>query len=499
MMWYTGDSGSSPARIGLATSTDGVNWQKSAGNPVLSPNQNWETEGIVVGSVIHDGTFFRMWYAGYDSSWVARIGYASSPDGITWTKLGSNPILDVGASGSWDDGDVRGPAVIREGVAYHMWYEGNDGMTSRIGHATSSDGVSWTKDPANPVLDVGQTGHWDWLDVYSPHVIVVGGQYVLWYSGETLPLAWQMGYALSSDGSQWTRGEMVVPEGSSGAFDDNSADDASVLLDGTVFKIWYSGHDGSRYTIGYATADLCSAPGAVQPPHTVYLPVAFRNWGTQCACPADYRDRFDDPASGWPVSDSSSRRYAYVDGQYQIWVKRPSQSWMVTPGAKATDFAVAVSARRVSGSGGAYGVIFGVNSDWSELYEVILDANRYSVWKYDGGWSPLRSWTSSGHINGGTGWNRLKVIRSQDDIAIYVNDQHPTTIVDGSFTGLRRIGLVAYAFGSGPIDARFDDFALYPVSCGPSAAGIAFEMGVPEVHWGPVPPGPDTGTPGRGE
>ena len=181
----------------------------------------------------------------------------------------------------------------------------------------------------------------------------------LWYSGETLPEAWQTGYAMSSDGSAWTRGKMLIPEGSSGAFDANSADYPSVMVDGDKFKVWYSGLNNSGdYTIGYATAEICST-ASVPPSHPIYLPLVVKNAGQ--SCPAYYTDNFSDPASGWPVDDDSNRRYAYTDGQYQIWVKNPAAGWWATPGAKATDFTASVSARRTSGTSGAYGIRFGIS------------------------------------------------------------------------------------------------------------------------------------------
>ena len=36
-----------------------------------------------------------------------------------------------------------------------------------------------------------------------------------------------------------------------------------------------------------------------------------------------------------------------------------------------------------------------------------------------------------------------------------------------------------------------DDFSLYPASCGPSAAGVGFEMGEPGVREAPMLPGLD--------
>jgi uncharacterized repeat protein (TIGR01451 family) len=488
-MWYTGDGGSGPARIGRAVSTNGVAWMKEPEYPVVWPTQAWESAHVMVGGVISDSGQYKMWYTGVDSGAAYHIGYATSFDGIVWSKHDNNPVLTAGPVGSWDDEDVWGPTVVKEGGTYHMWYTGYDGTAPRIGHATSNDGTYWIKDPANPVLGLGQPGAWDWLEVYSPSVTKVAERYVLWYSGLTLPQAWQTGYAESPDGSHWTRGEMVLPEGAPGAFDDDSADHAYVLLDGTTFGIWYSGYDESRYTIGFATAELCDESSTATLTHGVHLPAVLRNWGAQY-CPAYYRDGFADPTSGWPAGDNGERTFGYVGGQYQIWLKQPSWGWMVTPGAKATDFTAAVSAHRVGGSRGAYGFIFGLNADWSEYYELIVDLNYYSIWRYDhGGWTAVQNWTPSDHIQMGTDWNRLKVIRNGASIGFYANDHHLTAVYDSSFIGFRRIGLVAYSPDDGPVDVRFDDFALYPADCGARAASVGFEMGEADSHPAPLVPG----------
>jgi len=485
-MWYVADDGSTPSRLGLATSSNGLAWAKYGGNPVLSPGGGWEAGGLSGGSVISDSGQYKIWYTGFNSSGVGRIGYATSPNGINWTKYGGNPVLDVGVSGSWEDADVMFPSVLKQGNTYHMWYEGNDGSgqsTHRIGHATSSDGISWAKDLANPVLDVGPPGDWDWLDTYGPNVIRHNNNFILWYSGRTLPEAWQTGYALSSDGVNWTRQKMLIPEGAPGAFDQASADYASVIADGANFRIWYSGHNGTHYAIGYASAQVCGAAG---PAAFVYLPLVRKSNTT--SCPAYYTDNFSDPGSGWPVSDDNNRRFAYLNGQYQIWVKKPASGWFVSPGAKATDFTASVSARRASGSGGAYALQFGLNEDWSQFYEFAIEGNRYSIWRYSSGsWTPLRNWTSSPAIATGTNWNRLKVIRQGSSISVYVNNQFLATVTDGAFSGFRRIGLASYSPGSGGLDARFDNFSLYPASCGVGAAELNFEMGQPEIHEAPGP------------
>jgi uncharacterized repeat protein (TIGR01451 family) len=491
-MWYTGTDGSNPSRIGLATSSDATTWTKAATNPVLSPGDEWwEIKGIRVGSVIFDDGLYKMWFAGFDIDGVSRIGYATSPDGVTWTKYGGNPVLNVGNFGSFEESGVEKPTVFKEDSTYHLWYTGSDGMTQRIGHTASSDGINWTKDPVNPVLEVGSPGAWDWLHVYGPSVVKVGAEYKLWYSGQTLPAAWQVGYARSSDGSAWTREKMLISEGLPGTFDAASADYPSVLVDGDKYRVWYSGLNNSGdHTIGYATAKVCRGAGAPSG-RPIYLPLVVKS--PQVLCQAYYIDNFGDPASGWPVADDSSHRYAYTGGEYQIWVKNPREGWSVTPGAKVTDFAAAVSARRTSGTLGAYGIQFGINSQWNQLYEFIVENASYSIWRYDNGnWTALKTWTFSHHIRTGKEWNRLKVIRNGVSISVYVNDQFLTTVGDNYPTGLRWIGLVAYSPKGSGMDARFDDFSLSPAICGTGgagASGVAFQMGEPGGYEAPVPPG----------
>ncbi|MBC8232067.1 hypothetical protein H8E77_21175 [bacterium] len=62
-----------------------------------------------------------------------------------WTKYSENPVLDVGADGEWDDTGVIRPNVIFNNGVYQMWYAGHDGTNWRIGYATSDDGITWTK------------------------------------------------------------------------------------------------------------------------------------------------------------------------------------------------------------------------------------------------------------------------------------------------------------------------------------------------------------------
>ena len=233
-------------------------WEKYPGNPILDvgPSGAWDDAEIVNSNVLFVGTEYHMWYAGSDGS-NRRIGYATSPDGIVWTKYPGNPVLDLGPSGSWDDVEVPSPSVIFDGIEYKMWYSGMDGSSYRIGYATSLDGIEWTKYPGNPVLDLGPSGAWDSGGVVVPYVLLDATEYKMWYSGYQYSYHWNIGYATSPDGIVWTKypGNPVIELGPSGSWEDDELHSPSVFFDGIEYKMWYAGQ-GASYIIkiGYATS-----------------------------------------------------------------------------------------------------------------------------------------------------------------------------------------------------------------------------------------------------
>lgn len=192
-MWYTGIDASNIIRIGYAESTNGTTWTNR--QKVMDPVETWEATGVGAPSVINDGGTYKMWYTGRtgDGLGTLVIGYAESTDGITWTDR--QKVLE-GGDYTWEDNGAGIACVIKNGPAkYDMWYTGYAGsgesISSDIGYATSDDGIAWTKSP-NPALSGTDT--WEIQGVAAPRVSP-DGKYMI-YTGIDADLQAQIGVAL---------------------------------------------------------------------------------------------------------------------------------------------------------------------------------------------------------------------------------------------------------------------------------------------------------------
>jgi hypothetical protein len=245
-----------------------INWTKH-GSPVLlagSPGE-WDDDGLGMPCIIYDGITYKIWYSGFDgTTW--RIGYATSPDGINWTKYDdpsttnppyaeSDPVINIGP-GAWENSWVYGSMVHFDGTAYRMWYAGTDGNHDRVGYATSTDGgITWEKDDThNPVINLGSSGSWDDASVDPGPINFNGSTFEMIYNGFD-GLHYQGGYATSPDGISWTKSaDPILLYGQPGSWDNPRVQPNSVVYNSYTSKyyLFYSGGVLLDWRIGYATA-----------------------------------------------------------------------------------------------------------------------------------------------------------------------------------------------------------------------------------------------------
>lgn len=196
-MYYHGSSGTGTypgIHIGMAASNDGINWSRHPA-PVLSPaRDNWENSSLREPMVVKHNGVYHMWFTGgIDIN--SAIGYASSVDGVAWTKH-PLPVLTV-APNTWESYAVYSPWVIIDGDGFRMYYAGSDASGPSIGLATSPDGLYWTKHPANPVID-RYNNPWG-VAAGDPSIVVQGNAYHMWFIG-----SYAIHHATSTDGVRWS-------------------------------------------------------------------------------------------------------------------------------------------------------------------------------------------------------------------------------------------------------------------------------------------------------
>ena len=76
------------------------------------------------------------------------------PELTRFEPAAQNPVFTPEGPAHWDVKMRERGWILREGSAWHLFYTGYDGTRAgikRLGHATSVDGLHWTRDPRNPI------------------------------------------------------------------------------------------------------------------------------------------------------------------------------------------------------------------------------------------------------------------------------------------------------------------------------------------------------------
>jgi len=122
-------------KIGLATSTDAINWTRFEGNPILTNTEPWEENGVYEPTVIVENNQFKMIYMNSSSS---GFGAAYSSDGIHWTKSNSNPFFTTeNTANNWAADKISYPSLIKLETESRIYYSGieHQGESFKIGFA----------------------------------------------------------------------------------------------------------------------------------------------------------------------------------------------------------------------------------------------------------------------------------------------------------------------------------------------------------------------------
>lgn len=266
----------------------------------LEINEGWSTGGLRVTRI---GSAIRAYY--WDAV-ATQWEFNGSTSGVLMSETTTSDVwcyinFNQAANGEWDI-DVDSFTVNSYGsiVKYiNAWdYEyfaitAGDGTTrlpvemERILYtdASSDEIVMWTKVPEvsnteptyvylyynkdmdrNPaeisfynrnkaitVMHPDNEGTYDTTRSALSCVRKEGDVFKMWYTGYD-GSAWRIMYATSADGVNWSNHQMVMSINIEAVHDTAHATAPCVIKDGEIYKMWYGGHDGSNYTILYSTS-----------------------------------------------------------------------------------------------------------------------------------------------------------------------------------------------------------------------------------------------------
>ena len=191
--------------IGIAASTDLVHWAKAG---EILPEQPCETNGIVNGRIILLDGKLHLFYNTYGNGAHDALCHATSADGLRFTRDPSNPIWHP--TGDWNNGRAIDVDVVEWGDRLFLYYATRDpaGKIQML-HAIAAPRRSgfgradWTSLGDGPVLQPELP--WETRCIEAPSVLKRGDTLYLFYGGGYNNDPQQIGCAVSKDGVHFQR------------------------------------------------------------------------------------------------------------------------------------------------------------------------------------------------------------------------------------------------------------------------------------------------------
>jgi predicted GH43/DUF377 family glycosyl hydrolase len=206
-VWHMVFCGNRADDVEHATSRDGLTWAKDPRSPIF--------KGAYAPNLVQVGEELRMYYirkpkavGGQAKPWEVQL--ATGKDFYSLKEHPANPVLTV--SQPWEKGALFYPCVLREDHTWVMFYASYwqtapvKKQCTAIGMATSTDGIAWIKNPANPILTPTVGSTYDSVYTSSESVIRDGDSYRLYYAGRV-----DMIHKYFSIGMATKKGKLVTP------------------------------------------------------------------------------------------------------------------------------------------------------------------------------------------------------------------------------------------------------------------------------------------------
>jgi len=239
-------------------------WTRLSPDPIVSPKgDEFESAGTFNPSVVKKDGKFVMLYRAQDRNGTSSLGYATSDDGIHFTR---RPEPVMGAEAPYEKGGgVEDPRLQKIGDTYYLTYTGYnnvDGVAAdkkdaQLCLATSADLIHWQR---QGVIIPSYKGRWNvkWTKsgAIVPEKII--GKYWMYYLADAQGKDSQMGVAYSQDLLHWTEAlDHPVLSSRPGSFDSQVVEPGPppIITPQGIFLIYNGADDKLVYSTGWVLFD----------------------------------------------------------------------------------------------------------------------------------------------------------------------------------------------------------------------------------------------------
>ncbi len=271
-------------KIYRLVSDDGIHWAIFPKQPVLSRSNMrgaWDRKAVETPAVVFFKGLYYLFYTAYPLSQTDavsyRIMYATSSDGITWSRqktffgpTAPNSVVPTLDFRQWIVAEPA-PVVFKDKIFLYFTALGADpsvGATLQtIGLVTSEDGKKWSV--PQKVLNPDQVQYCrksNWKGYSAPNAVILNDQVHLFFNVVTdVPFEGvKIHHAYSINGiSGWVQDKgAIFDRVNFSPWGDVNLSSPAVLLHGKKLMLWFSGNGSIAHFpdvkmgIGMATCDL---------------------------------------------------------------------------------------------------------------------------------------------------------------------------------------------------------------------------------------------------
>jgi predicted GH43/DUF377 family glycosyl hydrolase len=239
-------------------------WARLSVDPIVSPKgDGFESAGTFNPSVVKKDGKFVMLYRAQDRKGTSELGYATSDDGIHFTRR-PEPVM-VSEAPYEKGGGVEDPRLQKIGDTYYLTYTGYnnvdgaaaDKKDAQLCLATSADLVHWQR---RGVIMPSFKGKWNVKWTKSGAIVPekINGKYWMYYLADAQGKDTQMGVASSDDLLHWTDAlDHPILASRPGSFDSQVVEPgpAPIITPQGIFLIYNGADDKLVYSTGWVLFD----------------------------------------------------------------------------------------------------------------------------------------------------------------------------------------------------------------------------------------------------